>query len=174
MQIYGACVFRGSALPEEFGGDVIGAVLEVAISPERETNVVIECTSRDADVFLERGGVYVDYYRFRVDVQEVVQSCFKCNGFDDVAKDCRNRERSCRNCGEIGHMVNYCPNPAKYGNCAVRGYQADHRVTSPLCPVYAMMAALALPRQLSAMGGGDAGIFTGDEVSRWLCFRNHI
>lgn len=107
---------------DQFKKSVVMVSPNWAISPEGETNVVIECTPRVAEVFLERGGVFVDYYRFRVDAQEIVQSCFICNGFDHVAKDCRNIERSCRNCGEIGHMVNYYPNPARCRNYAVRGY----------------------------------------------------
>lgn len=54
---------------DQFKKSIVMVWPKWAITPEGETNVVVECTPRIAEVLLERGGVYIDYYRFRVDAQ---------------------------------------------------------------------------------------------------------
>ncbi len=56
--------------------------------------------------------------------------CTLCLKFGHKAESCTDKEKSCRNCGEKGHLVAECTNPAK---CALCG--GDHKATDRSCEI---------------------------------------
>ena len=105
-----------------------------------QVNVILECTERVKDV-LVASGVYIKWFRFHVRVQDAVQACYRCLGFDHRVRECRLSEDVCRRCGSVGHWATQCPNEMRCRNCAFKGLPADHMMMSSACPVFAARVA---------------------------------
>lgn len=103
-------------------------------------NVTLECTKRVVDRLISTGA-YIKWFRFRVREQEIVQTCFRCLGFNHWVQECRMKEETCRRCGVVGHRASACRSEVRCRDCEFKGFPADHRMLSVACPVYGAMVA---------------------------------
>lgn len=103
------------------------------------TNVVLEGNDEVISTLNAAERVYVKWYSFRVRPYDVVQSCFKCLGFDHRIKDCRAKQQICSRCGGAGHKASTCSEAITCRNCAFMGKPCGHFMMSEVCPIFKAM-----------------------------------
>lgn len=133
---------RGICTDEVFKKSVRLVSSPWKVEPDVNVNVVLECSGRVADKLCAEG-VYIKWFRFAARLQDAVPACHRCLSFDHRVRECRMTQDVCRHCGLTGHIAWRCPNPMRCRNCAFKGFQADHMMMSPACPVYAALTARA-------------------------------
>lgn len=110
------------------------------------TNVVLEGSDEVISTLISAERCYVKWYSFRVRPYDIVQSCFKCLGFDHRIKDCRAKQQVCSRCGGAGHKANTCCETIACRNCAYMGKPSGHFMMSEVCPIYKAMVDRANSR----------------------------
>lgn len=101
-----------------------------------EYDVVFLDVLDDVAVKLEQmERVYVKWFSFPVYEVLAMVHCFRCLG-DHLVVNCKQNAKTCRNCGEIGHIENWCSNDEKCRDCHLKKLDASHRMHSSRCPLY--------------------------------------
>jgi hypothetical protein len=91
-----------------------------------------------ANKMIEVGKVKVGWSVCRLRRSQQLLRCYKCLGFDHVAKHCRSEfdhSKTCWRCGLEGHKAMYCTNSAKCTLCKESEGNA-HPTGSLLCKAY--------------------------------------
>jgi hypothetical protein len=124
------------ALTNEALEDAIGYPCTRLLSAARQgqatsmvrVNVGDEATKKE----MLQNGIQLGHQRIRAvpyNGDSTVMQCYKCFGFDHVAKSCKEADRKCRRCGEA-HLAAVCPAATpKCLHCG-QGHEANH----PSCP----------------------------------------
>lgn len=90
--------------------------------------VILTTRIQAADDCLKRGmfikGRYYLPEKYTPDLN--IKQCYKCYGWEHMAKDCIKEHQTCDNCGNDDHEKGNCPNPTKCVNCG-EAHKAWHK-----------------------------------------------
>ncbi len=112
---------------------------------QRLGNVIVELPLPWRDRLLQDGRVFVGWNSFRCCSYERVMCCFRCQGYDHRARECKS-EPLCYKCGKSGHRMNECKAAEDCSNCRARKLPSEHLARSPRCPMYAWKLRLLRSR----------------------------
>lgn len=120
-------------------------IIKKSRTNEDETTIIMEVDPKTHKYFVERQRIKVGWKNCPVYDYVSVKRCFKCWGYNHVAKDCRNEKR-CRRCSG-DHDVLECS--AKYKKCIncsrmiekfkIEGISDNHEATDKKCETYLRM-----------------------------------
>lgn len=106
-----------------------------------ECHWVIEVSPRCREAILSYGRVPLLWTSCRVRDYADVSRCFKCQGYNHVAKFCKKAVPTCGHCGESGHQNKDCPKTGEKAvcvNCRRAGLSFEHSARSKVCPSWKM------------------------------------
>ena len=78
----------------------------------------------------------MNWNSYKVNEFESVTRCYGCFGYGHVMRECRVKERICRQCGDSGHVMKDCKRPYGCRNCKMKKADDNHSVLSNECPEY--------------------------------------
>ncbi|KAL3279406.1 hypothetical protein HHI36_016917 [Cryptolaemus montrouzieri] len=104
--------------------------------------------SGTAEVILGRENFRIGVVKFTLTKHTKLNQCFKCLGYNNVAKECEGPDRTklCRKCGKEGHIAKNCTNAEHCPLCK----NDDHQAGKSRCWLFKM--TLAKERQGSPRG----------------------
>ncbi|XP_023312125.1 uncharacterized protein LOC111692378 [Anoplophora glabripennis] len=106
----------------------------------REITLILEADSKTHNILLNKGKIFIGWSRGKAYDYVHVVRCFKCFGFNHMAKDCKNNN-ICYKCslehtGECKARYNKCINCSN----AIEKYKIkikdNHNALDPKCPCY--------------------------------------
>lgn len=104
-------------------------------NPEKE-NWILQAPAKITKWFLKKGTIYFDLVMLHVQEHVNLAFCFKCSGFDHVAKYCTQRE-CCHKCGEQHNAKECTATTLRCANCQKMKYtDTQHSARDTNCPVY--------------------------------------
>ncbi|KZC04447.1 Copia protein [Dufourea novaeangliae] len=97
-------------------------------------NVTIITSEEMAKEMEKMGKIKIRWSECRIVVREEIIRCFKCWGFNHLAKDCDGKDlsKACRKCTKNGHSAEQCTEPARCALCDTEG----HTTGSTRCAKY--------------------------------------
>lgn len=116
-------------------GDKIKVVAKKqCINPSKE-NWILQAPPTISKWFIKRRTVYFDLLKVYVQEHINLAMCFKCSGFDHVAKYCTQNE-CCYRCSQNHNPRECSTEDLKCPNCTKMRYKVtDHTARDPNCPV---------------------------------------
>ena len=101
---------------------------------------IISLPAESAIKLITAGKVRVGWVVCRLREQISLKRCFRCLDFGHFAAACtsqHDRSRSCRKCGEEGHLIKDCTGDPRCMLCSGKeGVDGRHIAGSSRCPVY--------------------------------------
>lgn len=111
------------------------------VNSSKSFSAIIEVNSETADMLLESGFVKIMFSRCRVFEYVNLRRCFKCQGYNHKASDCKNN-RACKKCAGDHDLKECKSNGVQCVNCKVANEKfnlnlnVNHGVSSMKCTVF--------------------------------------
>ncbi|KAJ8674638.1 hypothetical protein QAD02_010424 [Eretmocerus hayati] len=81
------------------------------------SHCVIEVTPTIRNRLVIAGKIYLEYDRCRLNDRISVPTCYKCQVYGRVSKNCEATTDICMHCAEDGHIFKDCPNKKAKRKC---------------------------------------------------------
>lgn len=128
-------------LREESSMKIVKRLKEVNRRGRTEGAIIIEADERTHELMLSQGKVNIGWKRCPIFNHISVRRCFKCWGYNHIAKNC-TRNVACHICAGNHNSNEYTTNEKKYINCKYKNQsynlriKDDHDALSPECPTF--------------------------------------
>lgn len=113
---------------------------------EGRVNVIMEITASDYEETMKNRKIKHQWEFYDVVDSVLIRRCYNCNGFNHIAKECRN-QKACPKCS-LNHEKGECPtNEKKCINCLIKNRQLNlnldvkHETWSKECEAFKMQLA---------------------------------